>query len=862
MADLTYKATVDVNQAERSLSGLQKSVGNLNDTFVRLKSTIATISLGAVISQTMNMADAIADLSDATEISIENILGFGRAVALNGGSVEGAQKGIARLVSSIDEAANKFGSSRQAFNDVGVSLDDLRRLGTEDIFKKTVEGLGRIEDVSKRNRLAVELLGKEFRAVNSAGVAAAFGPAAADSLKFAAATKSAADASDKLASTIDTFRQQLLVAIKPLNDLINSLDPKKIAAFTQTIIDIAQGLVLLFAATKAASGVRFLIDAFRVLGGTSKATTGLLGEAALGVRSLKDAFNLKTAAVVSSYTGFSVLGITLKSLAGGFTRLIPLVGAVYAGFQILDGAVEMLTGRDLAGWFDDAAAGLENFVSKNLPGVAEMLNKLGEALGMAPPPSVQRENAQELARIKARAEAAKKAQEDLKRGQEAVQRIANEAAKQKLSNEQYVQDLAIGLSRQTEAIALEARMIELSRLKNVLSEDQVEIIKAQSDASIARLAAIKRLEDQQAKLRLDMSQTQDEDQKKILANQIAGLNFQIEKTKEYYRVHDESLEYYITRLQTAKKLDAARLQDMENMKKAIEDQIARQQQLGDIIRQANDQVREAQNAPTARETTGLTDLQKQILNIQQSTKRAALEAARSFAAAFEDEGDGLTPEKAAEMAAGLDQIAEAYKRIAEAQIGVATTNAEYAKSFEAGWKEAFTNYFDNAFNAAQQVKDIFGTFTRGMEDAIVNFVRTGKLSFKDLANTILEQIIRIQVQRATASLFGGASGGGLLGGIFSGIGKIFGFANGGNPPVGRPSLVGERGPELFIPRSAGTIIPNGPTMAALGGGGETVVNYNIQAVDAQSFRSLIARDPQFIYQVTEKGRRSQPTRSR
>ena len=34
------------------------------------------------------------------------------------------------------------------------------------------------------------------------------------------------------------------------------------------------------------------------------------------------------------------------------------------------------------------------------------------------------------------------------------------------------------------------------------------------------------------------------------------------------------------------------------------------------------------------------------------------------------------------------------------------------------------------------------------------------------------------------------------------------FANGGRPPVGRPSLVGERGAELFVPDRAGTIIPN------------------------------------------------------
>ena len=46
------------------------------------------------------------------------------------------------------------------------------------------------------------------------------------------------------------------------------------------------------------------------------------------------------------------------------------------------------------------------------------------------------------------------------------------------------------------------------------------------------------------------------------------------------------------------------------------------------------------------------------------------------------------------------------------------------------------------------------------------------------------------------------------------------FANGGRPPVGRASIVGERGPELFVPDRAGTIIPNNQ----LGGGTSIVVN--------------------------------------
>ena len=49
------------------------------------------------------------------------------------------------------------------------------------------------------------------------------------------------------------------------------------------------------------------------------------------------------------------------------------------------------------------------------------------------------------------------------------------------------------------------------------------------------------------------------------------------------------------------------------------------------------------------------------------------------------------------------------------------------------------------------------------------------------------------------------------------------FANGGRPPVGKPSIVGERGPELFVPNSAGTIIPN-HELGGMGGSTNIVVN--------------------------------------
>ena len=69
------------------------------------------------------------------------------------------------------------------------------------------------------------------------------------------------------------------------------------------------------------------------------------------------------------------------------------------------------------------------------------------------------------------------------------------------------------------------------------------------------------------------------------------------------------------------------------------------------------------------------------------------------------------------------------------------------------------------------------------------------------------------------AIFGNFGGGSVTGGLLGAIG----FANGGKPPVGRPSIVGERGPELFVPNSAGNIIPN-HELGGMGGSTNIVVN--------------------------------------
>ncbi len=841
MSDLRYRATVDVAQAEANLKKLEGSVNKLNDTFINLKNALAGIAIGSFITQSTNLAAKLDTLGQVTGIATSNLRGFQLAVGQAGGNSDQAADAISDLVKNVGEAANGGKELVSAFNQVGVSFDDLNRLPMDVILGKVIQGLAGIQDEAKRSAIGMKIMGEAVKTVDFRSVASSYGTFSAQSSQFAESARAAREAQEKMALAMDRLRESVVIALKPLNDLIASLDPKAIAVVASTLVDIGKALALLFVATKAASGVRFLVDAFRSLSGATIASTGMLKDAAVGVRYLKDAFNLKTAAIVKSYTGFGILGQTLKSLSGAFIRLIPLVGALYAGFQLLDGVIELLTGRNISAWFDEAAAGLERFVRDVAPGLADALDALGEKLGMAPSPSAQRANEQELQRLKARAEAAREATANANRGQESQKRIADAAAKTALETRHYVDNLAISLSRKTEAIDLERRLIELSKLKNIISEDEVEILKAQDEARVESLAAVKRLEQEREKLQLQASQLQDGEQKRILNNQIAGIDQQIKKTEEYYAGHSEGLRYYITQLQGARLLEKDRLQTQENLKKAIEDQIARQQQLGDTLKSINDQRVDLNFEQSLK---GLSPLQREVARINENARKAALEAGRAFAAGFESE-DGLTPERAEELANGLQAIAQGYRDIAQAQINALGPMDEFTNALQ----KSFETYKEDAMDLGKQIKNSFDNFTKGMEDAFVNFVMTGKLSFKDLANSILADLARVAVKKAI---------------VFFGT-KLFGFAEGGEPPVGVPSIVGEKGPELFVPKTAGTIIPNSALKGGPGGdygfgGGKTVVNYNINAVDAASFRSLVARDPSFIYAVTEQGRRSQPTR--
>jgi len=135
-------------------------------------------------------------------------------------------------------------------------------------------------------------------------------------------------------------------------------------------------------------------------------------------------------------------------------------------------------------------------------------------------------------------------------------------------------------------------------------------------------------------------------------------------------------------------------------------------------------------------------------------------------------------DKRAQQAAAVIDLLKEHKAAVEAlqaaeverNVRQATSLAEEQRSLAYGAKEAFQKYQDAATNAAEHARAIFSSVTKGMEDALVNFSKTGKLSFREFADSVIDAMIRIQAQKAAAGLTN------MLGGAIPGLGGIFGMS--------------------------------------------------------------------------------------
>jgi lambda family phage tail tape measure protein len=138
---------------------------------------------------------------------------------------------------------------------------------------------------------------------------------------------------------------------------------------------------------------------------------------------------------------------------------------------------------------------------------------------------------------------------------------------------------------------------------------------------------------------------------------------------------------------------------------------------------------------------------------------------------------------------------------------LARANVEYQRSFDYGLRSSLRTYIEDATNAAKQAeRAVTGAF-KSMEDAMVQFVTTGKVDFNSLANSIIADLVRIQIQKMITlplagwmsglNLFGGSGGNGLGGAFPAGATDLM---SGGTMVAHTGGLIGS---DVLATRSVG-----------------------------------------------------------
>lgn len=177
-------------------------------------------------------------------------------------------------------------------------------------------------------------------------------------------------------------------------------------------------------------------------------------------------------------------------------------------------------------------------------------------------------------------------------------------------------------------------------------------------------------------------------------------------------------------------------------------------------------------------------------------------------------------------------------------------------------------YIDNIENA---IKGLSGSIASNFTDVIFG-LKDGFTALQDIAlsvlRTIIQTLIETFIKQQMVAAFGGGAGGGLgalLGGasmipglgLLAGAGMLLGgmFADGGSTASAgqKPILVGERGPEIFMPGKAGTVVPNEELNS--NGGGDLTVNFNLQAIDTQTGTQFLLENKRVITGVIQEAYR-------
>ena len=806
-------------------------------------------AMAAAGLQALSFADELNDVAKANDTTIESVLKLQEALATNGGEAENAGKILAGFTKYVDEAAHGSMDAQKRLASMGITLKDIATLGTQELFNKALAGSSNITDSLTRQANAYAVFGKSIKGVDIKGLNEDFIANNAILEEQAKRIADAAEVWDELKKRSLESSATIASAIGPsLNALIQYL-------------------------SDAQSGTSILGEAFRI--------------------------TFETIAVVGANVAFVIEGIARD--------IYQLYQNTKLFFQLDFSGISANNKKNLDE-FDARLKKLQEFEQRvlgtqggNAPDTNSNKSKPSTVGGRPVIDAYAKETAQLTAKL-----ALQQKLYDIDQQVNALhlESIDGEKTYIDLKNNDLQLEKELATIANARAQALSNEKLTVTQ-KSLINKD----FDLQSNRAIEKAANnaqyIKDMNEKILGLYAEQAITRQimlDVDKEIGNQQLAAMNMdklQVDTEANGLQLKKEILRINRQQTEDLEKSGLSQIERGNILAKAEDDRAkavqAFQQTNAVVTRQYQEQLEAVGRLKLAQDEAYEFDVRRQILEQNKYHMRQdEIKLAEEEIASEQKIADLLRQQMEARrtMGAGalgdaeaqrIDDLIAKEKQLSEVRKKAIKDEYARTKSFSEGWNDAYRKYIENSTNAAEVGGRAFNSVMGNMESALDNFVDTGKLSFSDLANSIIKDLIKIELKAQATQLMGGllGSGGGgglmgMIGGLFSGggggggimgaigsIGSMFGFADGGTPPTNVPSIVGERGPELFVPKTAGTVIPNNQLASALGGGGQTV-NYNgpfiasMSAIDTQSGVQFLAKNKQTIWASYQSANRSVP----
>jgi lambda family phage tail tape measure protein len=864
--NLNYNVNVNTTAGVQALNNLQNKVAGVNNAFGGLKNAIGGIAIGAVINNILNFAAGIDDLTNVTGIATANILGFQKAVQQFGGSAEGADKAILKLVNNIGAAAEGSAEMQAAFGSVGVTLSDLANLSEQDILAKTIRGLENLTDKSEQAYRKQQLLGKEFRTVATSGLSQAYATATGESEKYANSIKAAADAQQKLEDAVNRVKLALLEAIAPVADFVNSLDEEQINNFIDAMLKIGGAAVALYGLVKVAEGLKLVFNILSTIALAALAFVKNLTPIGRIVTGIAAAFGalaigIKKATGVDIITEMAdALGlVTDKQKEANAnppadTSATNAANAAATKKAAEEAARAAEVKRKLKAAIDELKASLlgatENFAKMNAQNISA-INLQGELIG---------KTKEQIDVRTAEADIAKKAADEIGKLEDQKSKL-NEAQKQQ--GGAALIDATIAKIKEQAEVDTAATQQAIKNLE--AKRNAHEALKAIQDfAYRSEVEGVRKVQDVMDDMRLStmggLAKSYEEIEiasRKSADSAVDAENSRRRSAGLAAMTADETKRYYDEAAKGNAQLKRATEESYNNSrrfstgwKKAFEDYADNAsnaaKQAENIFKKATQGMEDVivNFAKTGKfEWKGfVNDMLEQLLRSQIQQTFSGILGGMSGAMGKSGGGGG-----GGGGGGIMDTISSIFGGGGGGAPGSSANNPMYVIDIGGGGGGGFMGPMQQqgpggsggGLGAVWDTVSGIGTsIWDGVSGAVGGIVDGISGAFGGIAD-------------AVGGLFGGG-GGDSGGGFFDSIGSLFDgfFANGGQIGAGKFGVVGEAGPEFV----------SGPATVTPMGGGSTSVTYNINAVDAQSFKQMLAQDPSFIYGLSMQGAKGVPAR--